>query len=449
MIENGTITYSNKDPWLLSWSIDNESLNSVFIALLSTTAALQGAAIVFDLVLGFKRRGTLKLHDLHMYLLSTGLSALAVVDATFRNDWISKKRLRGDVPKNTGIGRDSRKIRWTVYFRLFLLLFIGPVLSVVVISLSLEANWTYTFSEAGFGGLSFGIDPDSQAHTGTDSENCFSNNVSYGKTDSALVSFHTCRFLDLDNRPQENVNLGEVLLVVSVTDRGFFNMIIANETSIVSLRKQGEMRRLGQTSRVKPEVNDTYLLSLAEFGSSKLEKACGSSFASDGMGNSSTQLYARYRGACNNISYITKVDVVFAMSHLLTFKNAKEFMVVNFLDIPFADDSIPTPYVSANDMPFILRTRGHLSLILLVIITMIIVVLRVFIRLCLAYNDFLIATEIIIKDRFSAPACDSMLQNDTVVEFRKKFQLVGRAHFGISSGDGFPEVEYYEGGRVG
>lgn len=136
------------------------------------------------------------------------------------------------------------------------------------------------------------------------------------------------------------------------------------------------------------------------------------------------------------------------MWKIFTFKNAEEFKVVNFFDIPLADNSLPTPYVSANDIPFITRTRGRLSLILLAIINLIIVFIRLVLRLCVTHNDFPIATEIIVKDRFGASACDWMLQNDTVVEYRKKFQLVDRAHYGVSSRDGFPEVKYYEGGIV-
>lgn len=90
-----------------------------------------------------------------------------------------------------------------------------------------------------------------------------------------------------------------------------------------------------------------------------------------------------------------------------------------------------------------------MSLFPLLIAIAVIVALRVFIRYCVAYNDFLIALEIFLRDRFDLPACDSMLQNDTVVEYRKKFRLDEKGHFGVASREGFPEVEDYEGGVVG
>lgn len=445
--QDGNLTYTNRDSILFSWSIGNATLNTVVIALLSTIIALQGTATVFDLVLGFKKRGTFKLHDLHIYLLSTEFSITAVLDAMFRSDWITRKRLRGDIPRGTSIYREPKKIRPIVYARLLLLLFVGPLLNIVVISLSLEGSQTYTFGDAGFGGLALGVDIKSQVQLELESFECSSAGVNFGRTDSAITTFHACLNLDLDAVRIDNSD-DEALLIVSVLNSGSFVMSIWNETNRVSLDYRGEVRHPGAVLWIKPEVSEKDLHDLANIGLVGLQKLCGDTFRSEGLFELEEQTFVRYRGTCNSLPYDNKVDALFAMSKFLTFKNAKEFLVVNFLDIPSSEENIPVPYVSANGVPFFRRTRGKVSLLLLVIIMVIVITLRIFIRLWVAYNDFPVATEIIVRDRFDLPACDSMLHDDTVVEYRKKFQLVDMGHFGISSKDGFPEVPHYSGGAV-
>lgn len=53
-----------------------------------------------------------------------------------------------------------------VHFRLLLLLFIGPILNIIVISLFLGVDQIFTFGDAGFGGLTFGIDLKSELRWG-------------------------------------------------------------------------------------------------------------------------------------------------------------------------------------------------------------------------------------------------------------------------------------------
>lgn len=56
-----------------------------------------------------------------------------------------------------------------------------------------------------------------------------------------------------------------------------------------------------------------------------------------------------------------------------------------------------------------------------------------------AYNDFPVAIKVLIRDRFGLFSCDSILQNNTRVVYRKKLQLVESAHYDISSA--LPDVE--------
>lgn len=447
---DGYLTYTNKDPAILSYSFDNGTLNTFVIALLSTIVALQGAAAIFDLTLGFKKRGTLRIHDLHVFLLSTGLSALAVVDPMFRIDWITRKRFRGDIPKDTNIDREKRKIQPIVYIRLFLLLFIGPVLNIIIISLSLEAYQSYTFRDAGFGGLAIGANLNSQVQVDPESAFCFLAKVRYGKTDSALTTFHKCRsYLSSFDR-------GDVLkyqgaaIDAHVRSFGAIWLSVWNETDGLTIDTRGEIQSQGSIFYVKPEVSEKDLLDVVGIGLSELQKYCDANFERANSTQIPNELRVVYVGTCERLLLKQMIAVLDAMARVITFKNSSKFEIVSYQDLLNLENEDSTvPYFSADDNLFIRRTRGVISLIPLLITAVIIVILRILLRLFVAYNDFPVATEIVVRHGFGLLACDSMLQDDTVIEYRKKFQLLDKGHFGISSKDGLPEVNRLERGVVG
>lgn len=361
---DGYLTYTNKDPAILSYSFDNGTLNTFVIALLGTIVALQGAAAIFDLTLGFKKRGTLRIHDLHVFLLSTGLSALAVVDAMFRIDWITRKRFRGDIPKDTNIDREKRKIQPIVYIRLFLLLFIGPVLNIIIISLSLEAYQSYTFRDAGFGGLAFGANLNSQVQVDPESAFCFLAKVRYGKTDSALTTFHRCRsYLSSFDR-------GDVLKYQGAAIDAyvrFFGAIwlsVWNETDGLTIDTRGEIQSQGSIFYVKPEVSEKDLLDVVGIGLSELQKYCDANFERANSTQLPNELRVVYVGTCERLLPKQMKAVLDAMARVITFKNSSKFEIVSNQDLlNLENDDSTVPYFSADDNLFIRRTRGVISLI--------------------------------------------------------------------------------------
>lgn len=128
-----------------------------------------------------------------------------------------------------------------VHFRLLLLLFIGPILNIIVISLFLEVDQIFTFGDAGFGGLTLGIDLKSELRWGRESPECFSTTISYEKMDSALTTFHICRWLDLNYDPIESLDFGEAMLSVAFSEHGYIRMGVWNRTVDLFLEQRGEL----------------------------------------------------------------------------------------------------------------------------------------------------------------------------------------------------------------
>lgn len=368
----------------------------------------------------------------------------------FRIDWITRKRFRGDIPKDTKIDREKRKIQPIVYIRLFLLLFIGPVLNIIIISLSLEAYQSYTFRDAGFGGLAIGANLNSQVQVDPESAFCFLAKVRYGKTDSALTTFHKCRsYLSSFDR-------GDVLkyqgaaIDAHVRSFGAIWLSVWNETDGLTIDTRGEIQSQGSIFYVKPEVSEKDLLDVVGIGLSELQKYCDANFERANSTQIPNELRVVYVGTCERLLFKQMIAVLDAMARVITFKNSSKFEIVSYQDLLNLENEDSTvPYFSADDNLFIRRTRGVISLIPLLITAVVIVILRILLRLFVAYNDFPVATEIVVRHGFGLLACDSMLQDDAVIEYRKKFQLLDKGHFGISSKDGLPEVNRLERGVVG
>lgn len=199
MISNGTPTYLNRGGGpLLSWRPSSPIMSTLLIALLTTTIAYQGKAIFFDLILGLKRRGSLLIRDLHIFVLSSESSALAVLDALLRNDWLTRRRLRGDVPTDTTIAREHTRIPFFTASKLLFLLLIGPVVNIVAISLTIETERDYSIRDAQLGALTLGVNEDLSSVTlRDDSQYCSQVAIDFAQGEQPLSRFYLCREPDL------------------------------------------------------------------------------------------------------------------------------------------------------------------------------------------------------------------------------------------------------------
>lgn len=446
--KDGLLTYANKGGILQATRIDNKILNTVVLAALTTIIAYQGKAIFFDLLLGLKRRGVTRIRDLHIFLLSGESSPLAVLDALFRSDWLTRKRLRGDVPKGTTISRDRRRITTGACAKLLLLIVIGPLANIIAISLTLERERNVTMEEAGLGGLTVGINENLKAvRREIESKFCERVLMDLQRDELALSQFHICRIplfqIDVDDETPQDVAGTRVLLFQ--TGSIVVSVITGEDTSTFLV--DGTIRSNGTNYHIKPNFTQDDARLLARVGTKVLRDICGSVGEEQEEISNIVDVYIVRKVDCpKGLTSEDSTSAMVSMLNVITVKEAPSLEVVPFLEIPVDDLSSSIPYIDGKSLLLLRRTRGSASLLILLIIAASIIVLRVIVRI-FAYNDLPVAIEVVLRDRFELPCCDSMLQNDTQVEYRKRFQLVEMAHFGMSS-ETLPEVDRLVGGSV-
>lgn len=225
---------------------------------------------------------------------------------------------------------------------------------------------------------------------------------------------------------------------------GVFMLRLTTNRNGVGSNIHADIRYDGTVYWIKPTLSYANAKRVADRGAQVANLLCGAREQEIGIEPDSFVGYSKLVDWPNGLSFQDQLEVHQAMAELVTYQEAPKLEVVRFLDITF-DGKTPTPYVNGDGLLLFRRSRGRASVPILAIVTAALVVLRIFIRF-FAYNDFPVAIEVLIRDRFGLFACDSMLQNNTRVDYRKKFQLVENAHYGISSE--LPEVEKFCRGTV-
>lgn len=134
----------------------------------------------------------------------------------------------------------------------------------------------------------------------------------------------------------------------------------------------------------------------------------------------------------------------------LRFKRAEKFEVMDRMDAFSYEKDAHFHFQSAGVTGFCCWTRGRMSLLSLLIVIVVTIALRVFHQYCVAYKKYpncsgdnsnglvwSTRTRVIWLDASKGHCC-------WVQEKKRKFQLDKKGHFGISSREGFPEVEGYK-----
>lgn len=170
------------------------ALTALTLALLATLISYQVTALMSDLVLGWKPRNVARIHTFQSLLLSRKGSPIAILNALFRSDFLTRFYFQGNLPARAVITRDHERIRPKAVFLLLTLLVSAPLVNILVVVMTIEDTEDLTFAEAGFPNVSFGIwnEEGPQIRLQPYSEVCSFVPVDYHPQDTALSRFLLC-----------------------------------------------------------------------------------------------------------------------------------------------------------------------------------------------------------------------------------------------------------------
>ncbi|CAN8064593.1 unnamed protein product [Agarophyton chilense] len=451
MIRNNRLYYSSADaPWH-SVEIEHTALSSFVTSVLITLISYQTAAIVFDVVLGFKKRDEVKLKYLAITILTKYLSSpVAVLNNVFRKDWLTRLYYGGDIPKSTAISRDPEHVMMKTVFTLLLLISAAPIIDVVLLALAMSRTQSLNLDEAGFGAVSLGA---SELANSLETNDYLSicRTVPFEEKSSDLLdaSFLLCESPPLPEDEGTNATGFEISIEQGrVVTRVIFQGSVILSTKYARLEARegnfaiyanfgnGSSGRLEQTvlqlfSLYCGETNITGVLPKkknGQFGSeSRLISTVGISC------NTSLRTEDEKRGVA--------IDITTDLKKRLTLVSSEKFLLRNELDSQ-------GNFTEVRNITLLQRTKKNASLFALVVSAVLLLLFRIIVRTLLA-NDVEEGLLDIIEEKLAVSSHTSLVQKSgEYISFRKKYQVGECAHYGMELEE-LREVERFEGGIVG
>lgn len=416
MIENEGITIQSKENPLLFWRPESEILSNIIIALMLTIISYQTTAIIIDLLFGLKPSGISKVSDLMLSQLMHR-SSLTSLHRQFRPQ------------KRTGDPSQTSTFCHPICLKLFLVLLLAPFINIATIVPTLTVDTTLTFSEAGLGGLAFGIHP--RSHTEKLSftpitSSCVKANTEFGTHSSSLVHFTKC--CQIEGKSYEksgfaNVQMYTIRTTPSITFIPKLIVRLISPGRLLHMTTSLQMIRFPNSHHgefdsvlefdINFQQNDIDLL--VDDVVEMFNTFCGSKDAVIDVPPQEGLKYSLYGGKevrCEpsdeegkSSDWLEKVAQ--SICSRVSFVNSDEMKVLSSKFTP----------INVDDFPLVRRTRILSSPAILLIVMLNTVVIRAIVKFY-ARNDVSQGLGLAVREALQLPCCDTMLsRNDMVLRY--------------------------------
>lgn len=466
MIKDGFITYPGADSTLHNWRPQNAFLFEFSVAALTTVLVYQLTAIAFDLVLGLKKKGQVTVSDIAIFISGEDASLLSVI-INLGCEWcFARWRAHGFMGKCSAHGRKQRPSNHTGISKLVFILVLFPIVNIGGVLLNIEITSYYTFKDVGFRGVDVVLNesfiPDYH-NVGRSGETCTLSDTRYGRHDEALGVFRTC-LSGMGNFLKDE----DITSVMGTTDPSATRLFVTTSsgggiTAAVWLRrghyyatKSFHLTSDKHTYRLKQNLNASDGEKILLRGVKAMLAFCPSNYTRSSIeviGTSSAtiaQPWNKWKVALNLSCYeFSAAQARIFPTHMV---NAIQMVTSERFDLlrkaghPDLDDAYEE--IEGFQLPFLKRSKGALSFLVLLIFTL----ASVFVRLLLSLfvnNDVHMGIETILKDEFQVKCCDSMLQCTEKIHFRvadsaneRFYEKESKPHISMSSDDTAEEIKH-------
>lgn len=452
MIRDGQIVYGAAVLPLYWWEFENTTLNALVIASLCTVLSYQVAASLPDILLGFKTKGTARVSDLHILLLTQQSSPLAVATNLLRNNWMTRRYFLRQIPRASKVIREESKVKFKVCAKLLILLAVAPVANIGAVILTLENEKTLTFKDLSFGGLALGVNTDlSVVESEVYSPRCRRSQLQTVLGEDPSVSFFICYsptwFL---TTPTAHARVE--ISVISQMDM-YSAIYVGNEASVQLYAGTLATKDTKDTQCfIKHALTYRSISRLADAAVGLLadelgienplvnEAVVGSegSFGNNSLTVSKSITYT----ALNNFSRITN-RVNSKLSKFVTFVDSPSLEIIGYI---ISRPELQHNFTTADNLPLLTRRRRNVSLPLIAIVTLCAVLIRVAVKI-LCNNDLSDGLEQVIREQTNIEGHESVFQGRKVC-YNKKYQHGMCAQYGLVRDD-MPEVDEFVGAYIG
>lgn len=444
MIKDGRFAPGQIPFGFLYWRPQSDSINELLIALLLTILSYQLATVVIDLMLGWKKHGEAKMHDIHLQMLVLNFAPGAIVRALFPKTFYSMKasheRGKDAVDDFPGM------IQFSTIIKLLFLLFIIPLINMATIILSLERNVDFTVRQSNFGGVELGVDFDQKVTKWQPlTEDCRASPLLTSKGEQPKLQFFMCQPALADSDRSMFPSDFSKPFPVTITLTGFTQFVavtVVFKYGLVSRsRTANVIRQLPLSNHTKPEkgMKDQSLLNvfhirqnvtrsdaemLTDFGYQLLNESCpivaGSRqpdiwlqqgiFDATFIANRSCILKPEFHDQPEKVAK----RIANTLIDQISIRETKQLSLFS------AGEIFDTKVVDGNDFVLFTRRGPYLTIPILGFTALTALLLRM-ITSFVTNNDVGQGIELIVRDGLGLPCCDTMLcSHDVVASFDPK-----------------------------
>lgn len=420
MTNHTKIAYlSEPSPWL-TLEFENVAINTLVIAIIAMLISHQLTAIVYDLILGTKKKNVSPIHAFFTLLLVRESSFIAVLNSILRKDWLTRLYYLRHTQRSGEISRDEEKVRPSVFLRVCVLLLAAPVLNILVISLSLENSRDLSFGEARLNGIAFGVNPDlSVIETESENERCERTLINTKSSDQLLGDFSLCSPSMFSEKRWDYV--GHVAIYIFDNKTFYLHVQVGNFRFI--LPKLAAIHANGTDFLIRAELHSEGLSAVLDRGTQLVAEACGTDIrnARDKrlVTNSRTlEFIAAREVSCMNQTDSEKkaIAVLKQFGKYFTLIPANTTRVVLW-----KKNSILRPdasYFIGDEIILLRRRERYVGLVPLAVLGVVSVLVR-FILAIFWNNDVGEGVQLIVKNIMGFQFCSSLLhEGDRTINFR-------------------------------
>lgn len=438
MIEDGILTHGSNEASIFTIQFTHPTFYNFLIAVLTTLLSYQAAAIIVDLLLGFKPADECQSTDVAVLHLSEQTSPLAVLSNVFERSLFSRLRYRGLVtdPRGTDAEQtadmfreeeeeDERGLPAPVLSKLVTLLLSAALINVFSIVLAVEVDRTVSFRDAKFGGAALGVVGETgQIARETISNDCYQYTSRFGTGEEGWPEFFTCG-VNIVAGPIEDVAT-EVEVAVRVMGSGmvFVEMLLMNGGMVFSRsygRVFGNMRHGGDVYRIGEGVGEKGGRFLLGVGLEFLNETCG-----------------KFE-AVSKETLVTKVEGMMSISQMVSCTtlgvyDMRLFQSTVMRHIQLVDASSLQVAVFSNgneeglkfsrmdDEVMLTRRRPLVDFVIFVSVLGGIIVVRLLLKI-FCQNDIHQAVEVLVRNGLNVDPMVSLLEDSSIVSYKLYFYI--------------------------
>lgn len=278
MINDGILTYPGAGTGF-KWQPESELLYAFLLAALSTIIVYQTTSIVFDLVLGLKKKGTVKVSLVGSLLLAEESSLISSFVSLFPKSRLANFKFHGSKSNPFDCSLHSKSISSQALIAFLILLVASPLINIAGVILTVESDTIASFQDAAFGGIAVGLNKNAPSRDAV--RICTPHKKWYSNLEYPLAEVYTCIHATSDEKPSNFPSgvTGSLTISKNVDVEGPLDSIVIefkNETFAHKLFFHVDISVARATYRVKSLITMNDGANLIQSGERHVLRNCNS-----------------------------------------------------------------------------------------------------------------------------------------------------------------------------